>query len=125
MNKQERERELARYNRLIRTLGIVNSRALKLYYAIVIDGLECEYEENNGLYTVELPSSDLFKRAYGKMTVTFNNKKFGLNSLVDIQPRQYLEDCHTKMPISYKGICIPDTDKDRFKVDLAIKMLNL
>lgn len=123
MKNFEHEKEILYYNRLIRTLSLVNSRALKTFYKIILDNETCDIKEYNGIYKIELPSSELFQKAYGKIEISFNSKDLVMNNIIDVQPRKYLEDCHRKMPINYKGISIPDTNKDRFKVDLALKML--
>lgn len=127
MNKiteeQIRERELNHNIRLVRVLSNVNTYALKTYYNIVYKEIPYESKYENGVTTIELPTTDLFKRAYGPLIVKFKGKNIIQNNLIDIQPKEYLEGCYRSMPIIYKGVAIPDTKKDRFKIDIASRLI--
>lgn len=70
----------------------------------------------DGVYQVELPTEELFKRVYGPMILKFSVKK-DIAIIEDIEPTKILLACHQKdLPI-YKGIPY-DTKKDFEKLKL-------
>lgn len=111
------------YSRLIKTLKITNPIAYRTFCDLVygFHVVELPTVKANNLITVELPVSDLFKKIYGPVKVTFTDSIKTYN-VVGIEPKEYLEECHKSLPISYKGIMIPNTGKDKFKIDLMLKM---
>ena len=82
-----------------------------------------ERNKIDGIYEVELPSGDLFKRVYGPMMLKFSVYN-DTAVLEDITPSEFLINCYMKdLPI-YKGIPY-DSKKDLFKIKLEVKMNGL
>lgn len=108
---------------LIKVLKNVNAMAYKAFCDLVYNFHKVNLKETvkGDITTVELPSSDLFRQAYGPIEVSFRGSIKPYN-IIEVSPRKYLRDCHVAKPIAYKGIMIPDTKADKFKVDLALEM---
>lgn len=98
-------------------------RALKVYFTkcykyLMFQAIPLLKKENkiDGLYEVELPTEELFKKVYGPMMLKFSVKN-DIAILEDITPSDYLLTCFSKnMPV-YKGIPY-DTKKDLFKIKM-------
>lgn len=108
---------------LVRVLKNVNAMAYKTFCDLVYDFHKVNLKETvkDDITTIELPSSDLFKKVYGPLEISFKGSIKPYN-IVEISPRKYLKDCHVAKPIVYKGIMIPNTKADKFKVDLALRL---
>lgn len=121
MNEIERNQNLV----LIKVLKNVNAMAYKAFCDLVYGFHKVDLKKSveGDIITVELPSSELFKKAYGPVKISFKNSIKPYN-IVEVQPKKYLKDCHVAKPIAYKGIMIPNTGVDKFKIDLALEMYN-
>lgn len=82
-----------------------------------------EPNKKDGIYEVELPSGDLFKRVYGPMKLKFSVQN-DVAVLEDITPSEFLINCYMKDLPVYNGIPY-DTQKDLFKIKLEVKMNGL
>jgi hypothetical protein len=68
----------------------------------------------DGIYEVELPSSELFNKCYGKLILKFSVKN-DIAVIENIEPEEILVRCYEKdLPI-YKGVPY-DSKKDLFKL---------
>ena len=82
-----------------------------------------EPNKKDGIYEVELPSGDLFKRIYGPMKLKFSVQN-DIAVLEDITPSELLLNCYMKDLPVYKRLPY-DTKKDLFKIKLEVKMNGL
>ena len=109
---------------------IKKQRALRKYFTkcykyLVFKAIPKLKEPNkkDGIYEVELPSGDLFKRIYGPMKLKFSVQN-DIAVLEDITPSELLLNCYMKDLPVYKGLPY-DTSKDLFKIKLEVKMNGL
>lgn len=109
---------------------IKKQRALRKYFTkcykyLVFKAIPKLKEPNkkDGVYEVELPSGDLFKRVYGPMKLKFSVQN-DIAVLEDITPSELLLNCYMKDLPVYKGLPY-DTSKDLFKIKLEVKMNGL
>lgn len=109
---------------------IKKQRALRKYFTkcykyLVFKAIPKLKEPNkkDGIYEVELPSGDLFKRIYGPMKLKFSVQN-DIAVLEDITPSEFLLSCYMKDLPVYKGLPY-DTSKDLFKIKLEVKMNGL
>lgn len=100
-------------------------KALRIYFPKCYKYLEFQAfpilrKENkiDGIYEVELPSGDLFKRVYGPMLLKFSVQN-DVAILEDITPSEFLLTCFNKYLPIYKGIPY-DSKKDLFKIKLEV-----
>lgn len=109
---------------------IKKQRALRKYFTkcykyLVFKAIPKLKEPNkkDGVYEVELPSGDLFKRVYGPMKLKFSVQN-DIVVLEDITPSELLLNCYMKDLPVYKGLPY-DTSKDLFKIKLEVQMNGL
>lgn len=109
---------------------IKKQRALRKYFTkcykyLVFKAIPKLKEPNkkDGVYEVELPSGDLFKRVYGPMKLKFSVQN-DIAVLEDITPSELLLNCYMKDLPVYKGLPY-DTKKDLFKIKLEVQMNGL
>ena len=109
---------------------IKKQRALRKYFTkcykyLVFKAIPKLKEPNkkDGVYEVELPSGELFKRVYGPMKLKFSVQN-DIAVLEDITPSELLLNCYMKDLPVYKGLPY-DTSKDLFKIKLEVKMNGL
>lgn len=104
---------------------IKKQRALEKYFAkcykyLIYDAIPKlkTSGKKDGVYEVELPSEELFKKVYGPMKLKFSVYN-DVAILEDLIPSEYLINCYMRdMPV-YKGIPY-DTKKDLFKIKLEV-----
>ena len=103
-------------------------RALKRYFGGSYNYLTFEVfpklrkeHKIDGLYEVELPTSELFKRVYGKMLLKFSVKN-DVAIIEDLVPTDILIACFEKNLPVYKGIPY-DGEKDLKKIKIMEKLL--
>ena len=109
---------------------IKKQRALRKYFTkcykyLIFQAIPKLKEPNkkDGVYEVELPSGDLFKRVYGPMKLKFSVQN-DIAVLEDITPSELLLNCYMKDLPVYKGLPY-DTKKDLFKIKLEVQMNGL
>ena len=59
--------------------------------------------KKDGIYQVELPSDELFKKVYGEMVLKFSVKN-DVAIIEDVEPSEILLECHQRELPIYKGI---------------------
>lgn len=113
----ERNNEIRHLNKLIDTLKMTNIMAYKMILKHLKgeEMLEGKFDGEKTIIT--LPSDNLTKSLFGPIEIVFRGKGNKNYDLIDVRPRQYFEDCHSNMLIMYKGVCIPNKQLYRFKVD--------
>lgn len=109
---------------------IKKQRALQKYFTkcykyLIFKAIPKLKEPNkiDGIYEVELPSEELFKKIYGPMKLKFSVQN-DIAVLEDIVPGEYLINCYMKDLPVYKGIPY-NSEKDLFKIKLEVKMNGL
>lgn len=109
---------------------IKKQRALRKYFTkcykyLIFKAIPKLKEPNkkDGVYEVELPSGELFKRVYGPMKLKFSVQN-DIAVLEDITPSELLLNCYMKDLPVYKGLPY-DSKKDLFKIKLEVKMNGL
>ena len=121
--EQKIEEQRVCYNiKIINQLKHTNMRAYKEIVAVFYDRAEIDSYIEDGLTKVKLSSSDLFEAVYGPIIISFKGD-IKAHNIVDISVKSYLEACHRSMPITYCGLTIPNTAKDKFKVDFMSRQL--
>ena len=109
-----------RYTCLLKTLKNVNKQAWKNLNGIIHnEDKPLKIVENNNTLTITLSSDTILNKAYGPFTIKFEGNQINMNKIIEIEPYNYLVDCYKAPPISYKGVAIPDTKKDKFKIDMV------
>ena len=78
--------------------------------------------KKDGVYELELPVNELFKKVYGDVKVLFSVKN-GVVVLENITPSEMLIDMFMGDLPTYKGIPYRDS-KDKFKIDLMKEIKN-
>ena len=101
-------------NKLIRSLKKYSIKSYKQFLKIKLNEPHdlCPEKLDDGSLRYNLYTHPIVKKCYGQMSVTF---KDGL--LVDIQPENYLDEGYRTEFIVYKDVFIPNTPRDKFKVD--------
>jgi len=109
---------------------IKKQRALQKYFTkcykyLIFKAIPKLKEPNkiDGIYEVELPSEELFKKIYGPMKLKFSVQN-DIAVLEDIVPGEYLINCYMRDLPVYKGIPY-NSEKDLFKIKLEVKMNGL
>lgn len=109
---------------------IKKQRALQKYFTkcykyLIFKAIPKLKEPNkiDGIYEVELPSEELFKKIYGPMKLKFSVRN-DIAVLEDIVPGEYLINCYMRDLPVYKGIPY-NSEKDLFKIKLEVKMNGL
>lgn len=109
---------------------IKKQRALQKYFTkcykyLIFKAIPKLKEPNkiDGIYEVELPSEELFKKIYGPMKLKFSVQN-DIAVLEDIIPGEYLINCYMRDLPVYKGIPY-NSEKDLFKIKLEVKMNGL
>lgn len=109
---------------------IKKQRALQKYFTkcykyLIFKAIPKLKEPNkiDGIYEVELPSEELFKKIYGPMKLKFSVQN-DIAVLEDIVPGDYLINCYMRDLPVYKGIPY-NSEKDLFKIKLEVKMNGL
>lgn len=109
---------------------IKKQRALQKYFTkcykyLIFQAIPKLKEPNkiDGVYEVELPSGELFKRIYGPMKLKFSVQN-DIAVLEDITPSDFLLNCYMKDLPVHKGLPY-DSKKDLFKIKLEVKMNGL
>lgn len=126
-NKQEEFEKMKRLNkcvRWVRTMKMVNASAWRLLNQHWLDDKPIESNFDGKFTTIKLPANKLFEEAYGEVKLIFEGNSTRQCDLYDVQPHQYFEDCFLGMPIIVHGVMIPDTPKDKFKIEFAYSRLN-
>ena len=120
--KFERNNEVKHLNKLIDTLKMTNMRTYKMILKHLKgeELLEGEFDGENT--TIILPSDNMVKEMFGSIKLVFKGKGNKNYDLLDIQPRQYFEDCHSNLPVMYKGFCIPNKQLYKFKVNYYLTL---
>ena len=108
---RKKQKALARYFR-------------KSYKYLIFEVLPTLTKENkkDGLYSLELPSDELFQKVYGKIILKFSVKN-DVAILEDIEPREILLSCYSRNLLTYKGVPF-DTKKDFKKLKIMEGLIN-
>ena len=104
---------------------IKKQRALRKYFTrcykyLVFSAIPTLKESGkiDGIYEVELPIDDLFRKLHGPMKLKFSVQN-DVTVLEDITPSEYLINCYMKDLPVYMGIPYK-TKKDLFKIKLEV-----
>lgn len=79
------------------------------------------YNSKNGMNVKQLFTDELFKRVYGQIELVYQVEN-GCVIIEDLTPQEFLLDGYFNYLEAYKGTYFRN-DKDKFKIDIAIKML--
>lgn len=104
------------FNKKMRAIKKYSMNAYKYW---LFNALPILKKENkiDGVYELELPVNDLFRKVYGSVKVLFSVKN-DIVILEDITPNEILMAMFMKELPTYKGIPYRDA-KDKFKIDLV------
>ena len=96
-------------------------KSLKKYcpqaYKYLIFSFKNEYQnQNNGIYEIDLPTTQEFKFVYGQIKLVYKIKNQKI-MLIDLKPSDFLIDGYNYDLEVYKSIYYRNS-KDKFKIDL-------
>ena len=91
-------------------------------YKDIIFNLKGKITSNllDGIYSQNIQTAEDFRRIYGQIRVIYEIKNNQI-ILKRIEPTDILLDMHRKLISTYKGFACRD-DKDKFKINLFLKM---
>lgn len=103
------------FNKKIRAIKRYSMNAYKYW---IFEALPILKKENkkDGVYELELPVNEIFKKVYGAVKILFSVKN-DVVVLEDITPSEMLMNMFMGDLPTYKGIPYRDS-KDKFKIDL-------
>ena len=104
------------FNKKIRAIRRYSMNAYKYW---IFEALPILKKENkkDGVYELELPVNELFKKVYGAVKILFSVKN-DVVVLEDITPSEMLMNMFMSDLPTYKGVPYRDS-KDKFKIDLV------
>ena len=109
------------FNKKIRAIRRYSMNAYKYWHFEALPILKKD-NKKDGVYELELPVNELFKKVYGDVKVLFSVKN-GVVVLENITPSEMLIDMFMGDLPTYKGIPYRDS-KDKFKIDLMKEIKN-
>lgn len=106
-------------NEFSKKMRAIRRYSMNAYKYWIFEALPILKKENkiDGVYELELPVNELFKKVYGDVKVLFSVKD-DVVILEDITPSEMLMNMFMGDLPTYKGIPYRDS-KDKFKIDLV------
>ena len=119
----EDQKRMNQMNKLYNTLKLINMKAFKVLNKHFMDRepIESHFDGTNTI--VDLPTNELIERVYGKMYVVFRGNSTRKGDMIDIQPREYIEECHRGMPTICRGVAVPNKQEEIDKVEKEYKKM--
>ena len=109
------------FNKKMRALKRYSTNAYKYWLFEALPILKQD-NKKDGVYELELPVNEIFKKVYGDVKVLFSVKN-DVVILEDVVPSDMLMTMFREDLPTYKGIPYRDS-KDKFKIDLVKEIKN-